>query len=207
MLVSERPKSYLSPSKTRRSQRKWPYSDTARRPNKHLKQPPAHARARARLRGEAGNLGARLLQELFEASCHNLTACCFRGLWYGRGAEGRKTTPGMCTSQDPTVNPSSISFSPNADGGWAGGGQQGRPSMEEQEEEEQTKARDVGAFASSHTFNSSLVFSSPPSPSSRHCCCCCILRVSFLRRVPAIHLPSRLLLPPPRAPRRTCSPF
>ena len=25
------------------------------------------------------------------------------------GAKGRKTTPGMCTSQDPTINPSSIS--------------------------------------------------------------------------------------------------
>lgn len=25
------------------------------------------------------------------------------------GAKGRKTTPGMCTSQDPTINPSSVS--------------------------------------------------------------------------------------------------
>lgn len=129
MLVSERLKSRLSPSKTRRSQHELPYSDTSHRPNKHLG---THLRARARAcpRVEAGNLGATLLQELFEASCHNLTACCFRGLWYGRGAEGRKTTPGMCTSQDPTVNPSSISFSPNADGG-----EQGRPSREEEEEE------------------------------------------------------------------------
>ena len=38
------------------------------------------------------------------------------------GAEGRKTTPGMCTSQDPTVNPSSVSFLPRADSGCGVGG-------------------------------------------------------------------------------------
>lgn len=37
-----------------------------------------------------GNLAIRLQKELFEASCHNLIGCCFRGLWYGREAEGRK---------------------------------------------------------------------------------------------------------------------